>query len=297
MKRIQRLKTALILLLFLLLPVQNGWTQADFTDYQESRYTIENSKIKESSGLACSKNNNTVLWTHNDSGHMPIIYAMSDKGEDLGTFFLEDVISRDWEDMASFSFRGKNYILLADSGDNFEFFQTYTLSIFKEPDLNSRSPSALSPQWQINYRFADNKSYDVEAVAVDVLRNTILLLTKRTSHALIFELPLRMADPDSIAVAEQLGEFKNIVHPTAMDITADGRMLMVLTYGYIHLFDRLDVFEQKTLVKYKKRKQVIKYKGLFQPEALCLSKDEQALFVTSERKFRLIKLGIQQGLK
>jgi hypothetical protein len=293
----QTLKTVLIFLFLLWLPVQDSLALEEFTHYQQTRYAIENSKIKESSGLACSKKNNTVLWTHNDSGHMPIIYAMSDRGKELGTFFLEDVISRDWEDMASFSLNGQPYILVADSGDNFGIFNTYTLSIFKEPDLRHRSPSALSPQWQINYRFADNKSYDVEAVAVDVSRNRIILLTKRTAQALIFEIPLKTESVDNIIVAEQVGEFEDIVHPTAMDITADGSTMIILTYGRIHLFDSIDSFKPKPLKKFRKRKHVIEYTGLFQPEGLCLSKDEKVLYVSSERYPRLIKIKNQQDLK
>lgn len=276
---------------------QNSWPQLEFNHYQLTYYPIQNSQIKESSGLACSRRSRSVLWTHNDSGHMPIIYALSDSGEDLGTYFLEGVNSRDWEDMAAFSLNGRPYILVADSGDNFEIFQTYTLSIFKEPDLNRRSSSALSPQWQVNYRFADYKSYDVEAVAVDVQRHSVLLLSKRTPNALMFEVPLQMAEGEQIVTAEQVGELVDIIHPTAMDMTADGETLIILTYGYIHFFERLNKPQGDNKVKYRKIKQPIEYKKLFQPEALCLSSNEKEIFVTSERKTRLLKIQAQQDMK
>ncbi len=285
------------LFFFLTVLAPHEQVQADITQYQQSRYAIQNSQINESSGLACSKRYQRVLWTHNDSGHMPIIYAMSDQGEDLGTFFLEDVVSRDWEDMASFSLNGQPYILIADSGDNFGIYRTYTLSIFSEPDIKNRSLSAQSPLWQIEYRFPDHGSYDVEAVTVDVPRNKILLLTKKTPHAILYEVPLQVKNSNQVYVAENTAEFSDVIHPTAMDITADGRTLLILTYGRIHFYESLQPFYTKDKVKYRKAKQVIKYKGLYQAEALCLSDDKQTIYLTSERKSRLLKIDSLQGFK
>ena len=289
------MKAALYLFLFIF--TQYVCAEMDTTASQQSYFTIENNQIKESSGLACSKQNTALLWTHNDSGHMPVIYAMSDKGEDLGTFFLEDVVSRDWEDMASFKRDGQAYLLVADTGDNFKIFRAYTLSIFKEPELSTKVKSALSPLWQVKYRFPDNQSYDVEAVSVDVQRDKVILLTKRTPFAQVYEVPLGKETVSDIVVAEKVGEFNEIVNPTAADMTADGNLLLVLTYGRVHLFDKQRTSATQPHVRYIKRKQVIKYKGLFQPEAMCLSADKQSIYVTSERKSGLIKIKTQQYIK
>ncbi|MCN4144285.1 MAG: hypothetical protein LC437_04210 [Thiohalomonas sp.] len=72
-----------------------SWAQLTVHKTEQKRYPIENKLINESSGLACSTREKKVLWTHNDSGHMPIIYALNHKGKDLGAFHLDDVQSYD----------------------------------------------------------------------------------------------------------------------------------------------------------------------------------------------------------
>src|SRR5688500_14696289 len=46
--------------------------------------------ILESSGIAASRCQNDVFWTHNDSGHEAYIYAFNRSGDDLGTWLVEN---------------------------------------------------------------------------------------------------------------------------------------------------------------------------------------------------------------
>jgi len=80
--------------------------------------TLANKQIIESSGLACSRRVGDILWTHNDSGDSPRIFAFNMEGEDLATYKIAGAAAFDWEDMASFKIGRKPYLLLADIGDN-----------------------------------------------------------------------------------------------------------------------------------------------------------------------------------
>jgi len=258
---------------------------------EQKRYPIENKKINESSGLACSTRNKKLLWTHNDSGHMPIIYAMSSKGKDRGTFYLDDVVANDWEDMDAFEYQGDHYLLIADTGDNYRLRWDYQIVIIKEPSVfnknsKQKSQSTLSPAWSFVFKYEDNKSYDVESVAVDIVREKILLLSKRTSHSWLFELPLKPEDNDTPAVALKVAQLKDISRPSALDISADGQLMSINTYARIHRYRRA---ETDNKWHYDSS---LKYKKLFQPEAMCLRKDEKVYFVSSERKSRLLKINI-----
>ena len=62
---------------------------------------LENKQIKESSGLACSRLEAGLFWTHNDSGDIPRLFAFDREGKHRGTFHIEDAEALDWEDMAS----------------------------------------------------------------------------------------------------------------------------------------------------------------------------------------------------
>src|SRR4029453_5639370 len=53
-------------------------------------------RIQESSGLALSRRHPEVLWTHNDSGDRPRLYAVGADGRTLATRALAGVQARDW---------------------------------------------------------------------------------------------------------------------------------------------------------------------------------------------------------
>ena len=62
--------------------------------------TIGSEDLIEASGIAAGIANVGVLWSHNDSGDGPILYAMDETGADLGTFRLDGAPDGDWEDLA-----------------------------------------------------------------------------------------------------------------------------------------------------------------------------------------------------
>ena len=94
--------------------------------------------ITESSGVACSRVNKNVLWTHNDSDNAPVLYAFNPKGEDLGQFTVMGAQNVDWEDMASYRKGRDSYLVISDAGDNLEQRPFYTLYVVEEPYVNSR---------------------------------------------------------------------------------------------------------------------------------------------------------------
>jgi hypothetical protein len=259
---------------------------------------IKNKKIDESSGMALSRRYNDMLWTHNDSGSAAIIYAMDFKGADLGTFSLNGEFPRDWEDMSSFKHKGQAYLLLADSGDNLEINLTARLSIYKEPDIKTPRDNVIEPQWVIEYQYPKGKSYDVESVAVDITLNKILLLSKRNKKVHIFELPLLMDSKlesqyftEQLLTAKRLAKLDYIKRPTAMDISADGKYAVILSYGKVFWFDNtINNNWAKTL---KKPAKIIKYKGLYQPEAISFGKTPYQLFISTEKlPAKLLELDI-----
>src|SRR5215207_9736579 len=57
---------------------------------------------QESSGLAISRRSPDILWTHDDSGGAPVLYAVDTSGRKRGSLRVRGVKNEDWEDMASF---------------------------------------------------------------------------------------------------------------------------------------------------------------------------------------------------
>jgi len=235
-------------------------------------FIIENKKIDESSGLALSRKTNEVLWTHNDSGSAPIIYAMDFKGHDLGTYFLGGEYPRDWEDISSFKLNSQPYLLIADSGDNHEINFTSYLSIYKEPDISPDKRKLIEPSYIVEYQYPNDKSYDVESVAVDIIQEKVLLLSKRNKKVSVFELPLitNFNTHNQVLTAKKIVKLDYFKRPTAMDISADGKYAVILTYGKVYWFENKNNKSWKDI--FKKPTKEIKFKGLFQPEAISFGK-------------------------
>src|SRR6185295_746902 len=75
--------------------------------------------LAEVSGMEQSRSNSGVFWVHNDSGDEPRVYAVSSKGELLGTYTLQGATAFDWEDMSiGPAPNGGTYLYMADIGDN-----------------------------------------------------------------------------------------------------------------------------------------------------------------------------------
>ena len=83
------------------------------------RGNIKSADITESSGLAASRCQNDVLWTHNDSDNGAYIYAFKPSGESLGAWKVQNAESEDWEDIAAYKDKsGKCFLYIGDIGDN-----------------------------------------------------------------------------------------------------------------------------------------------------------------------------------
>ena len=97
---------------------------------------IESPEIKESSGLAASKCQPGVLWTHNDSGDDAFIYAIDAKGKNLGTWRVTGAKNRDWEDVAEYKdASGQCYLYIGETGNNDLDEQRAVVYRVKEPTV------------------------------------------------------------------------------------------------------------------------------------------------------------------
>jgi hypothetical protein len=271
---------------------------------------LANPKIDEASGLAASRRADGVLWTHNDSGGDPALYAIGTDGRFLGSVWLAGADNIDWEDMASFTLGGRAYLLVADVGDNSGKRKNCSFYVIEEPDHAQLSPSKefVAPvAWSVAVAYPDGP-HDCEAVAVDPgtagdgSDGRVYLLTKREKPSRLFSVPLRPAAPDAGEVAPQIAfELGNVGllpqpssvqsllpvptgryrgQPTGMDFSPDGRMAVVLTYGDVLLYARHE--GESWFAALVRGPVVLPPHKLGQAEAVCFSRDGKQIFVTVE---------------
>src|SRR2546423_9117080 len=142
--------------------------------------TFQAPRLVESSGVAVSRTYPDVLWTHNDSGDGPYLYATDLRGTDRGALLVPGAQAIDWEDMTlgpcpiafpvqpRSKVNASSCIYLADTGDNMEFRPFVTVYAVPEPLPPERASDTLAITRApaiLRLRYPDG-SHDVEAVYV-----------------------------------------------------------------------------------------------------------------------------------
>ena len=204
-------------------------------------------QLDEISGLAASRRHPGTLWLHDDGGNPSRLFAVSGRGLRRATFRVEGINKTDWEDIAAFRLDGRDYLLIADTGDNGGLRRTLQLHVIEEP--KTLENGRLTPAWSIAFRWPDG-ARDCEAVAVDARRGQVLLVSKKRHPPELFALPLRPSGKE-VLTARPLGRLAGVPKPTpddlrqrpqrarydaqitAADVSPDGRTLSVMTYRYL----------------------------------------------------------------
>lgn len=255
---------------------------------------IQSPAITEASGLALSSANPEFLWTHNDSGGTPQVHLIGSDGSDHGQVTVSGCVNTDWEDIASFTLAGKNYLLIADTGDNDAKRPSVSLIIIPEPSLpeaGKRLEATVASAWQIHFTYPGGPR-DCESVAVDSKAGKILLISKRTKPPEVYELPLNPPKSNTPLSAVLLGNTAVVSatlpfmpygnQPTGLDISADGQVAAVITYSEIFLFPRQP--NETWASALSRRPTALQPHHLKQAEAVALAKNGETVFAISEGK-------------
>ncbi|MGD9873695.1 MAG: DUF3574 domain-containing protein [Kiritimatiellia bacterium] len=258
-------------------PVAASFQQDMMEGESRELAVIQNREIRESSGLAYSPAGKPVLWTHNDSGDESRFFAVGLKGEDLGTFTLDGAIAEDWEDIAGFVLDQKGWLLIADTGDNELNRATYQLYIVEEPPAGASA--TVSVTRTINFVYEDGP-HNCEAVAVDAREKIILLVVKTSGPVCgVYELPLDSRGEKP--AARRIGELR-LSSAVAMDISPDGRDVVVLTYGDALRYRRAE--GEGWAEVFSREPQMLPMPYRRQGESVCYTPDGKNLLLTSEKR-------------
>ena len=158
----------------------------------------------------------------------------------MGIIKLEGAKFDDCEDIASFNRGGKNYLLLADAGDNDFNRRTYRLHVIEEPSLQEdtkkkkkKRPQDVDVEMTIPFRYPDGP-HDCEGVAVDAAAGKVYLATKEPARGTrVYEIDLP-AEPPAEPLTAQLIARLEISRTAAMDISPDGRRAVFSTDSYLY---------------------------------------------------------------
>lgn len=197
---------------------------------------LRDERITESSGLVASRAHAGVLWTHNDSGDGPYLYAIDMKGKTLGRWEVTGAEAFDWEDLA---IGPDDELFIGDIGDNTSSRSSVTVYRVPEPDpglgdgsLGDRSSGDgnTEPARAMTVTYPRGPR-DAETLMVHPVTGDLFMVTKDFSgKAVVF---LARAPLGEEVLLEKLGPLDipaNFGGVTAGDIAISGDRVVLATY-------------------------------------------------------------------
>jgi hypothetical protein len=266
------------------------WSEPEITGL------VTDEALDEISGMAVSYRHEGMYWAVNDSGNSAHVHVMDDAGHRIASYSVEGATNIDWEDLASYRKDGRSYVVIADTGDNGGVRSELRLIAFEEP-AELRDGGRLRPAWVQRFRWSDG-ARDCEAIAIDPVRNEILLVSKKRIPPELFSLPLPSRRNDEVLVPELLGRLRGITQPTAedlrrtpvygryrsqitaIDLSPNGRVLAALTYNALYLYARPAGQSWSTALATPAR---ISLPWLPQAEAVAFRVDGMGILIGSEQ--------------
>ena len=249
-------------------PVDAGW--------------VQNPDITEASGIVASRLDDSLLWTHNDSGGKNRIFALATNGKSRGTYYLDGCDSRDWEDIAAGPGPdpSKTYLFVGEIGDNYAAYDIKTIYRFVEPVVPANQPDYIGHVTQIdklNFRFPDGRR-DAEALMVDPWTGDYYVVSKRESKVMVYlgRYPQPLNRVDTLVKVATL----DLTYVTAADISPSGEGILIEEYGKLHHWTRN---RSESLVSALSRlPTTVAYQPEPQGEAVCWNRSGKGYYTLSE---------------
>lgn len=192
--------------------------------------------LRESSGVAWSRSQPGVLFSHNDGGHEASIYALDVHGTLLGEIPLKGVRNRDWEDMATAECENGACIYLADVGDNEEVRDRIVLYRLPDTGVYDGSPQVAEAFPMV----LPDGPRDMESVFV-LPGEEVFFVSKGRSHAVTlyrYPPPLRTGEIVTLEAVQTFsgGRLSIPKQVTGADASPDGSIVAIRSYESLRFF-------------------------------------------------------------
>ena len=204
------------------------------------------SELREASGLGISRTHPGVIWTHNDSGDRPRLYAIDSNATLLATFDVEGAGARDWEAMELGPCPGPgdvSCLYMADFGDNSFARESVTIYIIEEPDPVA-GDGQVAVLGAVAFVYPDGP-HDAEALAMTAHGGLIVVTKERRGTPWLFQMsaadvasalergePLMLAPGHRLPI--ELRSWRD--QTTGASLNWRGEVLAVRTYSEIYFF-------------------------------------------------------------
>jgi hypothetical protein len=237
-------------------------------------------ELPETSGLAVSRRNPGLLWSHNDSGSAAVLFALDASGAVHGRVRLP-IRTRDWEDVSSAPCGSEACLFIADIGDNRTVRRQ--IRIYRVPEPAPGDAETAPPQL-FNATYSDGPH---NAEAMFVIGADLFIITRDRSGGL-YRAALTETDSRELTL-RRAGEL-GLAAVTDAESSRDEKTVVVRT-SHEAVFYRTADLVRGAMVPYLR----VPLDGLREPQGEGVAVDGRMLYLSSEgrpwnRAGRLVSL-------
>jgi hypothetical protein len=242
---------------------------------------LTDKRLEEVSGLAASANNPGLLWAHNDSGNSAEILLIDDSLNIKLVCKIKGVDNRDWEDIAvgPGPEAGKQYIYLADIGDNDEKHKFKFIYRFDEPTLQpGEKEIEITSADKITFQLPDQKK-DTEALLIDPHTRDLYVVSKREEPVYVYQLKYPYATTGEITANKIVSlPFGKVV---GADVSPDGKEILMKNYNKIFYWKTSTSSAVDAILKQSPSE--VPYEAEPQGESITWARDGSGFYTLSEK--------------
>ena len=238
---------------------QAGSTSSDTVDIEvaaescptlaevETWGTVSTAEITEASGIVSSTLTPGILWTHNDSGDSPRIFAIDEQGALRGVWALGGAPSGDWEDIARGADpqTGQPLLYIGDIGDNSFVRGGAQVFVVPEPVPGDDDDTVTIEDYAVlELTYPEGASYNAETLLVDPVSEDLYIISKDYGgETVIFRKPPphehgTQTELEVVAEVDFSEDPLSGGATTGGDINALGNWIIIRTYASAFLFLR-----------------------------------------------------------
>jgi hypothetical protein len=200
-------------------------------------------EARESSGLARSRRSANLLWTHNDAGNEPVLFATDTSGRLVGRVTVSGARLVDWEDLQAGPCKAGDCLFVGDIGDNDGDRATVTVYVVPEPTMDGGSERAASAT-AIQLRYPDQPQ-DSEAFFVLPSGELFIVTKGRDGPIALYRAPGAAAAGSTVELerVRQLWAMPRDRQDrvTGASASPDGKWVAIRTYRTLHVYRTADL--------------------------------------------------------
>lgn len=240
---------------------------------------IDDIELTEASGMVASISHADKYWVINDRGNPAKIFLIDDKANITKSYWLENAINYDWEDLAIFTDQsdGKPKVVVADIGDNQAIRDHIRLYIFDESEIINNTDTIIYNIETLNMKYEDGPR-DADALFIDPLNSDIYIITKREFNSRLYRGALDVS-VDTVHLKFQMAFPFFLV--TSADITVDGTEILVKNYNTVFYWQRNH--SESIPQAFQNDYELLPYTPEPQGESIAWKSDGSGFYTLSER--------------